>query len=145
MIPLSRLGISREEKDMLAQRLYPDANRIFLKKLAQGQGYDPATMELLDYSDHPEWKMKKLFRDRDARAERLKKRIENGEIDISKYDVKYKTFDEAVANEPGKHVEMKKGQSIEELEIEIEKVKYHQSRRRELDAIEEEKDEKSAE
>jgi len=135
MIPLSRLGISKEERTMLAERLYPGANRIFLKRLAKNQGFNPEVMELLDYSEHPVWKMKKMMRDRQTKANFLKKSIENGTRNIDHLNVKYKTWEEATKNEPGKHVEMRGRQSIEELNKEIERLKLNHKMRINLEDL----------
>ena len=124
MKPLSRLGISAEEKEMLATRLYPAANEIFLRQAAKRQKIDNDMLEELDYSNHPEWKMAKMLRDRESKAYYLKKSIEDGTRDISKFNVKYKTFEEAQEKDKyHNHVEMIGGQDIDEFNKEIDGAK----------------------
>jgi len=125
MKPLSRLGISREEKEMLASRLYPAANEIFLRRACGRQNIDYDLLEELDYSDHPEWKMKKMMEGRQLKANLLKQKIKDG-FDISKHTCKYATFDEAKKAEPDKHIVMKGTEDIEKLNKKIDDVKlYH--------------------
>jgi len=121
MIPLSRLGIGNAEKELLANRLFPEANAIFIKNLAEKSGIDLSHLEQLDYSVHPSYLMEKLKIDRERKAEILKDRIANGLVDISKHEVKYKSFEEAQEKDKkGTHIEMIGGQDLKELEKEIE-------------------------
>jgi hypothetical protein len=92
--------------------------------LAVKQGYDPEHIEHLDYSDHPVWKMEKMMRDRQTKADYLKKRIEDGTFDISKHEYKYKTIEEAQElDKESKHIQLNEGQSVEKLNAEIEDIK----------------------
>jgi len=106
MIPLSKLGIGIDDKELLSNRLFPEVNKIFLANLAKSNNVDINHVENLDYSNHPVYKRDRWMANRLRRAEYLKDRIDKGQFDITPYEEKYKTFEEAIAAEPDKHVIM---------------------------------------
>jgi hypothetical protein len=124
MIPLSHIGLSREDQKMLSERLFPEVNKIFLERLAKENGQDPKLIQPLDYSNHPLWKMEKMIKDRERQKEMLEYKIKNGLIDIDEYEYPYKTIEEAQeTDEKVEHIQLKEPKPIEELNEEIEKIK----------------------
>ena len=89
MIPFSKLGITKEDLDLLQNRLYPGVNEIFLKRLAKDSKIDYNKLPELDYVEHPLYKREKMIAIREQKAKMLKGK------DTSKFDVKYKTIEEA--------------------------------------------------
>ena len=104
---------------MLQNRLYPQVNKVFLEQLAQRQGYKFEQIEELDYRENDLYKMHKMLARRQQKALYLKDK------DTSKWDVKYKTIEEAQAKDKeGNHVLLKDDKMpLEELEKRFPKLK----------------------
>jgi len=129
-IPLSMIGISKEDKDMLSNRLFPEANKILIEQLAKEYGYDIKNIEKIDYSNHPIYQMNKMIALRNQKKEYLKDK------DTSEFDYPFKSFDEACKKEPGKHFILDgKKETVEELNKRIEKLKIENKKGLTLDDL----------
>lgn len=115
MIPLSKIGIGKEEREMLSKRLFPQVNEIFLANLAKQNGINPKLLEELDYSNHPQYIMEKMMKSREQKALMVKN------FNTSKHDYKYKTIEEAQEKDKtSTHVLIEQaGKPIDELNDEI--------------------------
>ena len=65
MVTLRKLGIGKEDQELLEKRLFPEVNEIFLRQIAKEHGYDEEDIPELDYSDNPtyvyeQWKMRRV-------------------------------------------------------------------------------------
>jgi len=111
MIPFSYVGINDEDLSLLQDRLYPEANKIFLANLAKQNKIPVEKLPLLDYQNHPVFKRDRLLEIRKQKAKYLKDK------DTTEFDVKYLTYEEAVANDKGNHYLLKDDATpLEELE-----------------------------
>ncbi len=94
-VPLSAIGISKEDQILMSDRLFPEANRIFIERTAKETGYDPKQIQKLDYCDHPLYRQQMMMEKRQMKAKFLK----DNKIDTSEFDYPWKTIEEAQAND----------------------------------------------
>jgi len=118
MIPYSKLGINKEDLDLLQNRLYPGVNEVFLQRLAEERKIDYKKLPELDYEEHPLYKRDRMIAIREQKRQYLKGK------DTSKFDVKFKTIEEAQELDPvGKHVLLEENKiPLEELEARFPKL-----------------------
>ncbi len=148
-IPLSYFGITKEDKQLLENRLFPAANKIFLERLAQENGVEKTQIEMLDYANHPLYVQEQWMKKRLLKKKMLDEKIKNG-YDISKFEYPFKSIEEANDKEPGKHILANEPETVEDLEKRIKNEKYSEIAKKivrfkkdfDLDSISEE-DEKS--
>jgi len=112
-IPLSRVGITKEDLELLSNRLFPAANEIFLKNLARDRGVKFEDLQMLDYSSHPVFIRDMMMNKRHIKSDYLKN------IDTSKWDYPYKNIEEAQAlDKDSKHIQIgTNALSLAELEL----------------------------
>jgi len=110
--------MTKEDIHMLEQRLYPQVNQYFMKQIAEQNGINISQIETLDYSENDLFKQQKMIEQRQYKAKMLKGK------DTSEYDVKYKNYEQAVAEDKdGKHLRMNMPIPLEELEKQFPKLK----------------------
>ena len=93
MIPLSRLGLDKEDQELLSKRLFPEANKIFLQNISKNMNLNYEKIQQLDYSDHPVYKHEKMMANRHYKAKTIGDRIKKGYVNVIEYP--YKSIDEA--------------------------------------------------
>ena len=114
MIPFHVLDLDKNDVKMLQERLYPEANELFLQTLAERQGLNPKHLMRLDYTEHPVYKRDRMIATRIRKAQYLKGQ------DTSKHNVKYKTIEEAKEKDKeGGHILLSEPTPLEELEAQF--------------------------
>ena len=98
-IPLSKLGITSEEYHLLSDRLNPAANEIFLKDLANKNGYIYEALEHIDYKNNEIFQFEQFCEKRERNAKRnVPIRSDRG---TTQYP--YTTIEEAQAKDKKSH------------------------------------------
>lgn len=95
MIPLSTFGITKEERELLQSRLYPQANKIFLETMAGENGINYGEIQQLDYEDHPSFQMEQWMKKRQLKAKMLNKKIADGYVIPEELCYPYKSIEHA--------------------------------------------------
>ena len=131
-IPLSVLGLDKQDVEMLSNRLFPEVNKIFMERLAERNGYATQDITPLDYQNNPTYKMQKWLSNRQQLADHYFDQVKKGQRDPNEMNYKYKTIEEAKEAEPGKHVLMEGDSiSIEELNEKIDALIIEKEKKKE--------------
>jgi hypothetical protein len=103
-IPLSILGLDKQDVEMLSNRLFPEVNKIFMENLAKAQGYATQDITPLDYQNNPTYKMQKWMANRQQLADHYFDQVQKGQRDPNEFNYKFKSIEQAQKEEPGKHI-----------------------------------------
>jgi hypothetical protein len=122
MYRLSQFGMSKEERQMLQERLYPQVNEFFMKGIAKKNNLDVQHIETLDYTNNDLFKQQKLLEQRQLKA----KFIKDKNIDTSEWDYKWKSIEEAQElDKESQHIDITNSiKPLEELESQYPIEKY---------------------